>query len=459
MSELRASQGRVSSLLSWAVILLASLILMWGAEQQQAETAADQTGSSQSWTFLEIEAKFVLAQEAMVPGTGAQALETLERAGLTDPQRVLRLSTLAAVVVNTEAARDMLRMTNVFPVENTELEVLREDLDRLYAGDASQAMRSRIEEQMGWFGKLAVAGMKDPPERAEALSPFIKPAILLATTMMAVVGGIGLFGLAGLVGLVVLLVAAIKGSLTNHLKALQNESVYAETFAIWLIGFQVLMLLAALLGTSLSASWSMLPSLAAFLASLGVLLWPLMRGRSWHAVRTEIGWTCGNGVIRECLCGVAGYAMAIPIAAIGLLLTVFLIFVASSGDDGGSSVAHPIVGELADGGITLRIQILVLAVIIAPLVEETLFRGLLYRHLRSVTGRWALAWSVVLSSLVSGLIFAMIHPQGILAIPALTSLAIAFALAREWRGSLIAPMVMHGLSNGLIMTLLLVMVS
>jgi membrane protease YdiL (CAAX protease family) len=51
----------------------------------------------------------------------------------------------------------------------------------------------------------------------------------------------------------------------------------------------------------------------------------------------------------------------------------------------------------------------------------------------------------------------LIHPQGLLAVPALMSLAIAFSLAREWRGSLIAPMVMHGVSNGAVMALLMVL--
>jgi membrane protease YdiL (CAAX protease family) len=53
-------------------------------------------------------------------------------------------------------------------------------------------------------------------------------------------------------------------------------------------------------------------------------------------------------------------------------------------------------------------------------------------------------------------IFAVIHPQGILFVPVLMSLAFGFALAREWRDSLIPGMVAHGLSNGLIMTLIMV---
>ena len=50
-------------------------------------------------------------------------------------------------------------------------------------------------------------------------------------------------------------------------------------------------------------------------------------------------------------------------------------------------------------------------------------------------------------------LFALVHPQGWLAIPALMSLAFGFAVFREWRGSLLPCMVAHGVSNGLVMLL------
>ena len=37
---------------------------------------------------------------------------------------------------------------------------------------------------------------------------------------------------------------------------------------------------------------------------------------------------------------------------------------------------------------------------------------------------------------------------------ALAAIAVGLALMREWRGSLIAPMVMHGCSNGIVITLM-----
>ncbi|HWB19430.1 MAG TPA: CPBP family intramembrane glutamic endopeptidase, partial [Phycisphaerales bacterium] len=64
-----------------------------------------------------------------------------------------------------------------------------------------------------------------------------------------------------------------------------------------------------------------------------------------------------------------------------------------------------------------------------------------------------MALSVIFSALVSSFIFAAIHPQGWVTIPALGSLAFCFCLMREWRGTLLPSMVMHGINNGLVMTL------
>ena len=121
--------------------------------------------------------------------------------------------------------------------------------------------------------------------------------------------------------------------------------------------------------------------------------------------------------------------------------------------------AHPIVFQLAEGGWGLRLQVLLLAAVLAPLVEETMFRGVLYRHLREVSGRFGRPLSVLISATLNTLIFAGVHPQGWVAVPALMGLAYGFVLLREWRGSLLPAMVAHGLSNGLVMTMLILLLS
>jgi membrane protease YdiL (CAAX protease family) len=58
------------------------------------------------------------------------------------------------------------------------------------------------------------------------------------------------------------------------------------------------------------------------------------------------------------------------------------------------------------------------------------------------------------AALLVALIFAVIHPQGLAAVPVLGALAVSFALIREWRGSLVGPMVAHALNNGTVLTAL-----
>ena len=59
--------------------------------------------------------------------------------------------------------------------------------------------------------------------------------------------------------------------------------------------------------------------------------------------------------------------------------------------------------------------------------------------------------------MIVALLFAAIHPQGWVGVPVLTGIAMSFAFIREWRGSIVAPVVAHALNNGAV-TLLLVLI-
>jgi membrane protease YdiL (CAAX protease family) len=86
----------------------------------------------------------------------------------------------------------------------------------------------------------------------------------------------------------------------------------------------------------------------------------------------------------------------------------------------------------------------------APFMEETMFRGIFLHHLRQ-------RWSWIASASVVSLIFAMLHPQGWVAVPALASIAMVLGALREWRGSLIAPMAAHACNNFLALTFALML--
>jgi membrane protease YdiL (CAAX protease family) len=91
-----------------------------------------------------------------------------------------------------------------------------------------------------------------------------------------------------------------------------------------------------------------------------------------------------------------------------------------------------------------------LAAVFAPLAEETMFRGALFHHCRRGLPWW-------LSAGIVALIFAAIHPQGWVGIPLLATIAVVLAALREWRGSLIAPIVCHACVNAVTVTMLVLM--
>lgn len=84
--------------------------------------------------------------------------------------------------------------------------------------------------------------------------------------------------------------------------------------------------------------------------------------------------------------------------------------------------------------------------IIAPIVEELVFRGLLYQWLRTRT-------NVTVGVIVSAAIFSAIHGIPI-AFPALFSVGIVLAVAFEWSRSLWVPITLHFLQNATVISLI-----
>lgn len=92
--------------------------------------------------------------------------------------------------------------------------------------------------------------------------------------------------------------------------------------------------------------------------------------------------------------------------------------------------------------LPLQILIVVLAVVIAPVVEEMLFRGMIQTTLRSYVGR---PWPAII---VTAAMFASVHPNHT-HWPALFALAMGLGYSYEKSGSLFRPIFMHALFNGL----------
>ena len=107
--------------------------------------------------------------------------------------------------------------------------------------------------------------------------------VILATMLMMGVG------IAGLAGAVIFLVLVLMGKIRSAIHAGSgNGAIYAETFAVWMLLFIALTLVASLIIRS-QPDYQLLVSSAASILSLGALIWPIVRGVPWDQVRRDIG--------------------------------------------------------------------------------------------------------------------------------------------------------------------------
>ncbi|HWB09209.1 MAG TPA: type II CAAX endopeptidase family protein [Pirellulales bacterium] len=317
----------------------------------------------------------------------------------------------------------------------------------------SPADRQRLVERLGWTGRLALHPA-DTPDRQER-DELLKEAHGTVVRAIACFGIGLLMILAGVVALAtIVLLLLVRPSSRALPPATQHGGIYAETFAVWIVGYVALSYLTRLLPIERN---QILLSGAVMLLSLAALGWPVMRGIPWRTVRQEVGLHLGRKPFVELLLGPVAYLAAIPLAIVGVVIFLALfalthsLFNAEGGElSSGRIPYHPAVDWLLAGNGWAKVEVVFLASVMAPLMEETLFRGVLYRHLRDATGRLRYVGSVLASGLTTSFVFAAIHPQGLIAVPPLMGLALGFTLAREWRGTLLPAMMAHGLNNGLV---------
>jgi len=109
---------------------------------------------------------------------------------------------------------------------------------------------------------------------------------------------------------------------------------------------------------------------------------------------------------------------------------------------------HPLVPLFAaEQGWQARVILIVAACVVIPVLEETVFRGILYRALRR-------QWSFAPAALASAAVFALAHLIWIGLVPYLL-LGLLFAYLYERSGSLLAPWAAHGAFNGFNLAILL----
>lgn len=327
----------------------------------------------------------------------------------------------------------------------------RATLERIYAGDADQLAsqeRDAFIERHGYFAELALSFGK----------PITDPLReKVAGNGGRLIGVLVVFGLillfAVFAGITCFLIACVKlgqgGWRPAFLPPLPGGSVFIELVAMFAAGFLLMKLAASLYGLFIKDSQHLVTAVLLTQWSLiAICFYPLLRGVSFAELRRRIGWTSGKGVMREIGAGIFGYFAFLPVFFAGVVVALVLLMIWSFITSGSADPAAPEnpIADLVSGtsGFTLLL-LFSLATIWAPLVEESVFRGALFRHLRSRLGMFA-------AGTISAICFGVMHGYPFILLLPVTMLGFGFALMREWRGSLIAPIVAHFLHNATILT-------
>lgn len=390
------SQWKLWSILSWGLILAVaiSIPLLHQYKKQQSKPVG---GEASVDLPFQISGQYTFTAARGMErcnGTSGEMLKQL-KAMATTPAQHLAASIVEAVVNDEELT--------IAPVETDA------DFARAYP----------------WFVKLA-----NPVTRPAA----IEQARRVFTVMLvAIIAGLGVLALGVAMGILAIILLATKKIHFTVRSPQAPAGRYVEAFAVWLALFVLGSIVIEAVVPQATLVVRMLPLGIAFVVGLS---WSLMRGTPWGQYREDVGLNAGNGVLREILAGVGGYLACLPLMGLALVATIVLSRYAQQ------TTSHPLVDQIND---LHPIYLYLVAAVFAPVTEEILFRGLLLSHLRARFG-------ILLSALFNSVIFAAIHPQGWLAIPALTVIAFNLSLIRQWRGSLIGPIIAHGLHNGILVT-------
>ena len=466
----------LATAVSWFVIIGVTLVLFLMTAYLQLFGQTDSTTISQSELMqVNLQGRLLVAQSEFAP-VGVNEM-SLDQFNMGPPEQRFCYAILLNEFDGADAAFDEIEKIDQLMKETPDftpsddqtklLGILRTlfDLYRDHDFDVSNALSEKDQQflvsQLSWSGQLALSPANGP--NTVARSELVRSAQQSFFVLIGAVIVLGLTLLAGVVGAVILLILVANGNLRSRFRAPSGRGgIYAETFAIWMLVFVGLQVFIGLMELQLDETVSVFVIPVIFFLSLGVLIWPVIRGLTFSQVCEDIGWRFGNPFLEGPAGGVS-YVSLMPFVGLSFIFMFLILIVMGLLQPAGSEFSsagaggHPIQDQIAGGSFAVWIGVFLTACVAAPIVEETMFRGVLYRHLRDMTAQTR-ALSVFLSAVINGFIFAAVHPQGLMGIPMLTTLAIGFSLAREWRDSLVAPMVMHGINNAIVTCLLMAII-
>ncbi|MCL5105722.1 MAG: CPBP family intramembrane metalloprotease [Armatimonadetes bacterium] len=313
------------------------------------------------------------------------------------------------------------------------------------------------DDDSSWLGYLLVIGLivgalvalnllvtgSESSGRADELSvSAMKPPLVWLVSLLVTAGILGFV-------LIIIFFKKYGRSLRYAPRPRVQSSVLLVGFLAYFLTYFILSAFAGIVTESSGITESdasaylllhLMAMLGGFAAGMGCLWW--LTSHTHEDVR-EIGLRI-NSVVKEVGWGIAAYCAALPPVGTAALITYYL---SKNLLRNIQTPEHPIVRQAADGGAAMAMAF-ILAVLAAPIVEETFFRGFLYTALRMKMGVWA-------ATLLSATIFAVIHPTFPGQFLMLFALACVLALTREKTGSLLPCIICHAINNGVTMLVMI----
>jgi membrane protease YdiL (CAAX protease family) len=413
--------------------------------KEDSEASAMVADETADLALLKVQAQVVIASAKLDPAAAEEALDDLASL-IKGDQGVAAVALLECFIQphSPRAAELVKEFSKEVPEELADL------TDTAVHDGLEEKARETLRSHLGWFAELARGPGLSAPPREDSIRT---RSFVVLGVMGTLVVLVGCSLIAGVVLLILHLRRIRSGESVNAFVPSRSLSgVLLECFALYLGIMTVSALAAAFFGSAIGVA-------GYGLAVVIPLLWPRWRGISWREFRLAVGLHRGRGFWREIGAGCVGYLGVLAIASIGISLTLMLSLATDlfngrlGGSEGTTASApagpevHPVVGWIYEGDLWVRLACFALAAGFAPVFEELFFRGALQRYFR---GRLRF----LASALLTGLIFAALHPQGFFAIPALAGIGVGFSLLREWRDSLIAPMTAHAINNGCLVGML-----
>jgi CAAX protease family protein len=173
---------------------------------------------------------------------------------------------------------------------------------------------------------------------------------------------------------------------------------------------------------------SVLSTIPAHLLTLG-LVWAVVTGFRKRPFWQTLGWSWSSRVG--------------PWTSIGLAVLVLVIGGVLTKLVGGEATE---VDAIVASSAAARVAIAVLATLTAPLVEEMIYRGLLYSALQRVMGR---ILTVIFVSFLFSFVHVFQYSNNLGVIAAITIFSLSLTLMRAYSGRLLPCYIMHLVFNGL----------